>query len=186
MGFWGDLVKVVRSSVFKNELKNGGFQVNSAEKLVNSRTIRTNLASTLTASFNGTANITPGVTGVLKIANGGTCATTAADARAQLGITLSNLGLKVKHLILDLRGGDLSHVLSLGESASWCMATISGITKYAVNGNYDWTDTTYITSEAYTAAPIDLAVIPYGSTHKIYLSSSKGHGVWVRVTVIYI
>lgn len=44
----------------------------SATKLATSRTIRTNLASTSTASFNGTANVTPGVTGILPIANGGT------------------------------------------------------------------------------------------------------------------
>ena len=44
----------------------------SAIKLKTARTIQTNLASTSTASFNGTANITPGVTGVLPVANGGT------------------------------------------------------------------------------------------------------------------
>lgn len=44
----------------------------SATKLVTSRTIRTNLASTSSASFNGTANIKPGVTGTLPISNGGT------------------------------------------------------------------------------------------------------------------
>ncbi len=44
----------------------------SATKLATARTIQTNLASTSTASFNGTANITPGVTGVLPVANGGT------------------------------------------------------------------------------------------------------------------
>lgn len=86
MGFWGDLIKAVRSSVFKNELKNGGFQVNSAEKLVNSRTIRTNLSSTSAASFNGTSNVTPGVTGVLPVNNGGTGANNKNDARANLGI----------------------------------------------------------------------------------------------------
>lgn len=48
----------------------------TATKLATSRTIRTNLASTSTASFNGTANIDPGVTGVLPITNGGTgCST---------------------------------------------------------------------------------------------------------------
>lgn len=44
----------------------------SATKLATARTIRTNLASTSAASFNGTANVTPGVTGVLPVANGGT------------------------------------------------------------------------------------------------------------------
>lgn len=45
---------------------------NSAKKLSNSRTFLTNLASTSSASFNGTANVTPGVTGILPITNGGT------------------------------------------------------------------------------------------------------------------
>lgn len=96
MGFWGDLIKAVRSSVFKNELKNGGFQVNSAEKLVNSRTIRTNLSSTSAASFNGTSNVTPGVTGVLPVANGGTGANNKNDARVNLGINRW-----VQNLVLD-------------------------------------------------------------------------------------
>lgn len=44
----------------------------SATKLATARTIQTNLASTSAASFNGTTNITPGVTGNLPVANGGT------------------------------------------------------------------------------------------------------------------
>ena len=44
----------------------------SATKLVTARTFRTDLASTSTASFDGTANVTPGVTGILPVANGGT------------------------------------------------------------------------------------------------------------------
>lgn len=43
-----------------------------AVKLQTARTIRTNLATTSTASFDGTANITPGVTGTLPVGNGGT------------------------------------------------------------------------------------------------------------------
>ena len=49
-------------------------------KLKTARTIRTNLASTSTASFDGSANITPGVTGTLGIGNGGTGATNALTA----------------------------------------------------------------------------------------------------------
>ena len=59
----------------------------SATKLTTARTIRTNLASTTAASFNGTVNIAPGVTGTLPVANGGTGATTAAGVLTNLGIT---------------------------------------------------------------------------------------------------
>lgn len=58
----------------------------SATQLATARTIRTNLASTTAAPFNGLASITPGVTGTLPIANGGTGAATAAGARNALGL----------------------------------------------------------------------------------------------------
>ena len=58
----------------------------SAIKLKNARTIQTNLASTSTASFDGTANITPGVTGVLGISNGGTGANNRKTAISNLGV----------------------------------------------------------------------------------------------------
>ena len=57
----------------------------TATKLATARTIRTNLASTSAVSFDGSANITPGVTGTLPITNGGTGATTASSARDNLG-----------------------------------------------------------------------------------------------------
>ena len=62
----------------------------TANRLATSRTILTNLGSTSSASFNGTANITPGITGTLSVAHGGTGATTAADARTNLGAAASN------------------------------------------------------------------------------------------------
>lgn len=56
----------------------------SAATLTTGRTIQTNLASTTAATFNGSANITPGVTGILPLANGGTGASTAAAARTAI------------------------------------------------------------------------------------------------------
>jgi hypothetical protein len=57
----------------------------TATKLATARTITANLASSTAGSFDGSANITVGVTGTLPIEKGGTGATTAAAARTALG-----------------------------------------------------------------------------------------------------
>ena len=83
----------ITATTFNGDLSGNATTATTATKanqLTTARTIRTNLASTSTASFNGTANVTPGVTGTLPVANGGTGATTAAAARTALGITLSD------------------------------------------------------------------------------------------------
>lgn len=54
----------------------------TATKLATARTIQTNLASTTSASFDGSTNIIPGVTGILGISNGGTGVTSIAEIRA--------------------------------------------------------------------------------------------------------
>jgi len=56
----------------------------TATTLQTARNFLTNLASTSSASFNGSADNTHGVTGTLPIANGGTGATTAVTARTNL------------------------------------------------------------------------------------------------------
>lgn len=60
----------------------------SAASLTTGRTFQTDLASTSSATFNGTANVTPGVTGTLALTNGGTGATTASGARTSLGLVI--------------------------------------------------------------------------------------------------
>lgn len=57
----------------------------SAATLTTGRTIQTNLASTSAATFNGSANITPGVTGVLPVANGGTGQSTLTANKVMVG-----------------------------------------------------------------------------------------------------
>jgi hypothetical protein len=64
----------------------------SAATLTTSRTFQTNLASTSTASFNGSANVTPGVTGTLPVANGGTGS--ATQNFVDLTTTQSSIGGK--------------------------------------------------------------------------------------------
>lgn len=58
----------------------------SATKLATARTIQVNLGSTSAVNFDGTANISPGVTGTLPVARGGTGQTTAAGIRNTLGL----------------------------------------------------------------------------------------------------
>ena len=60
--------------------------VGSADTLTTGRTIQVNLASSSAPSFNGSANITPGVTGILPIANGGTAANNVATAKSNLKV----------------------------------------------------------------------------------------------------
>lgn len=57
-----------------------GGPATSANKLATARTVQTDLGSEREVSFDGSANITPGVKGTLPIAHGGTGATTARAA----------------------------------------------------------------------------------------------------------
>lgn len=66
---------VVSDSIFGTISVEKGGTGNSngtVAKLTTARTIRTSLSSTSTESFDGSANVTPGVNGVLPISNGGT------------------------------------------------------------------------------------------------------------------
>lgn len=77
-GTWGPLTRFVMEG--DNITGNAA----SATKLATGRTIQTDLGSTSAPSFNGTANITPGVKGILPVARGGT------GASALSGITVGN------------------------------------------------------------------------------------------------
>lgn len=94
----------------------------SATVLATSRTIQTNLSSTSTASFNGSANVTPGVTGTLALGNGGTGATTAAAARTNLDVYSED---EVDTLLADKSETTSLTNLSVATSA-WSLSSILG------------------------------------------------------------
>lgn len=102
----------------------------AAAKLSTARTIRTNLASTGTASFNGTANITPGVQGILPIANGGNGHNTN-----QTYYNYSDFGVGVSKAIANAANGASLMVVISGSSATVAstIIPISGISQNAWN-----------------------------------------------------
>lgn len=67
---------------------------NTATKLATARTITANLASSTAGSFDGSANITVGVTGTLPIANGGTGLTSAPSMLVNLASTIATSPLQ--------------------------------------------------------------------------------------------
>ena len=68
----------------------------SATKLATARTIQTNLASTTAVGFDGTKNITPGITGTLPVKNGGTGVTSIDSLKSTLGISVSTVAAPAK------------------------------------------------------------------------------------------
>ena len=75
-----------------------------ATVLETARTVQVNLATTTAASFDGSANISPGVSGTLPIVNGGTGGTTPAGARGNLGAAASGSNSDITALT-NLSGG---------------------------------------------------------------------------------
>lgn len=130
----------------------------SAKKLTTGRTIRTNLGSTSTATFDGTANVTPGVTGTLPIANGGTGATTAANARSTLGITPANIGA------LATSGGTVTGETIFQKGMYVHSATgTSGSTGFVNIAQFSLSGTIY------QNIPLELTVYRRGTTAPTYL-----------------
>jgi len=105
----------------------------SAATLTTSRTFQTNLASTSTASFNGSANVTPGVTGTLPVANGGTNATTLTANKVMVGngtsgvLTPTNLHWDNTNSRLGIGNTNPGFKLDLVELIQQVVAEVAGL-----------------------------------------------------------
>lgn len=82
-------------------LGNTSGQAASAVKLTTARTIRVNLASGAAESFNGTSNVTPGVTGVLPVNQGGTGVTGYDRLKEKLGVNCKIERVRSNYRTLD-------------------------------------------------------------------------------------
>lgn len=147
----------------------------SAASLTTARTIRTNLASTSTASFDGTANVTPGVTGTLPVANGGSGrASHTAYALIAGGTTSTGAQQSVSGV------GTAGQVLtSNGASAlpTWQNASGGGITWSEVTGTSQSAavNNGYITNNA---ALVTVTIPTTAAVGSIVRVSGKGAGGW--------
>lgn len=116
-GFIGEVVSYATypegELYFDLEIDSSYFiDANTAVKLATSRTFRTNLGSTSTASFDGTANVTSGVTGTLPVGNGGTGKSSVTSGNYLVGNGTSALAEKTPNDAAN----DLINALSTGES----------------------------------------------------------------------
>lgn len=140
--------------------------IEKAETLATARSIHTNLESTTAASFNGSADITPGITGVLAIPNGGSGVTTAAEAWTAFGggsVGKLNLGEDTTTFLRN----DGTWVTPSIEDA----LTVNGHTVNSdVPANAVFTDTTY-ESKAAASGGTEVSLVTTGEK---YIWNNKG------------
>lgn len=134
----------------------------SATKLATARTIQTNLAVTTAAPFDGTANVTPGVTGILPVANGGTGASSSAGARNVLGAAASGVNPDITQLT-GLTGG----ITGLTSGFTAASTAGSGIVGETIGDS--------AAASATTLTSVALAGTGGSSVHTITLTA----GVWL-------
>ena len=143
----------------------------SAATLTTSRTFQTNLASTSTASFNGSANVTPGVTGTLAVGNGGTGATSLASASIATytgSETLTNKTLTSPVLNTGVSGTAVLDEDNMASDSASKLATQQSIKAYV---------------DAAVAAAKVAMQIPIGDVHISTVSTNPattlGYGTWI-------
>jgi len=114
---------------------------NIATKLNTPRSIQTNLASTASVNFDGTANITPGVSGTLPVGNGGTGATTFTSGQFLKGNGTGAVTTQALATVATSGSyNDLSNQPSIPTLPNMAFGTLTGATP-SVTTNYNYTFT---------------------------------------------
>lgn len=150
--------------------------VASATKLANKRTVKVNLASTSAANFDGTANITPGVSGILPIANGGTGNTTNTAAKVANSFILKISSGTTEGTNLYTFNGSAAKTLDIVAGSNVTLTAAAGKLTIAA------TDTTYSNMTAATASAAGKAgLVPAPAAGK-QASFLRGDGTWVVPT----
>lgn len=150
--------------------------VASATKLQTPRTVRVNLASTSTASFNGTADITPGVAGILPIANGGTGNTTGTATKVTNSFILKINSGTTEGTSLYTFNGSAAKTLDIVAGSNVTLTTAAGKLTIAS------TNTTYSAMTAATASAAGKAgLVPAPAAGK-QASFLRGDGTWAVPT----
>ena len=215
---------VIDGSLSVTDLTAGSLVVNGAARFVNgaigdltgnastattlatARTIQTNLASTSSASFNGSANITPGVTGTLGVGNGGTGQTSAKNAANAFmnaldtgsstpvdadyyisqyvsgGTTTTTYHRRPMSALWAYVSGKISSVLGLTASTYGGKAATAGSADSATNATHatsadSATNATHATSaDSATSATSATTATKVGTSLKIQLNSGTTEG----------
>lgn len=150
--------------------------VASATKLANKRTVTVNLASTSGASFDGTADITPGVSGILPIANGGTGNTTNTAAKVTNSFILKISSGTTEGTNLYTFNGSAAKTLNIVAGSNVTLTAATGKLTIAA------TDTTYSAMTAATASAAGTAgLVPAPAAGK-QASFLRGDATWAIPT----
>ena len=171
-----NVTKTIAGKNITDIFENGGVVVKKASQLNTARNLTTKLDSSSSGSFNGTSDVTIGVSGTLPLANGGTGATTAAEA-------LKNLGLDATAAELNFTDGVTSPIQTQLDGKQ---AKITGAATSIVSSNL--TATKALISDAngkVAVSDVDAAELKYldGVTSNVQTQlnnkAAKNHGTHI-------
>lgn len=165
----------------------------TATKLATARTVLTNLASNSSASFNGTANITPGVSGILPVANGGTGASSLSSITVgnatKWGLSLSSTPIDTGWRIGSSVVYAIFRTITYTDSTTVSVSQLVGKSILFFTGSYQYQNAWYPlakTDESSCAyQPYFMADTSGGTIRLVMGSNYSGKSFTARVIIFY-